>query len=118
MINGTLIEIMDYINGCFSLRCNSVLCNFYVNGDDYVDWHADDEDDIVPGSAIVSLSLGCERLFQMRRKRSHERPIDFILRQGSLFSMQGHTQQHFLHRVPPDGSSLPRLNLTFRHMRV
>src|SRR5690606_21943312 len=51
-------------------RFNSVLLNYYRNGQDSVDWHADDEPELGNDPIIASLTLGTERLFQLRHKQN------------------------------------------------
>lgn len=95
---------------------NSVLLNLYRHGRDSVSWHADDEAGLGREPLIASLSLGAERKFQFRHRRTKER-IDVMLPHGSCLLMGGATQHHWLHQIPktarPTG---PRINLTFRRM--
>lgn len=97
-------------------RCpyNAVLCNLYRGGSDSVGLHADDEPEM--GPVIASVSLGAERLFRLRRK---DGSIAFSerLSHGSLLIMAGHTQENFKHELPKQpGITQPRLNLTFRRI--
>ncbi|MFY0538793.1 alpha-ketoglutarate-dependent dioxygenase AlkB family protein [Nannocystis pusilla] len=71
---------------------NYALVNLYRTGDDYIGWHADKVSDLVPGSAIASLSLGAVRPFQLRHKSSGELH-EVLLASGSLLVMRG-TCQH------------------------
>ena len=47
---------------------NSVLCNYYENAKDGVQWHSDDEYSLGTHPVIASLSLGATRKFQIRKK--------------------------------------------------
>jgi alkylated DNA repair dioxygenase AlkB len=47
---------------------NVVLMNWYTSGNHHVSWHADNEEDLVDGAAIASLSLGETRCFQLRHR--------------------------------------------------
>jgi alkylated DNA repair dioxygenase AlkB len=73
-------------------RCpyNAVLCNLYRDGNDSVGLHADNEPEM--GPVIASVSLGAERLFRLRRKGG---AIAFSERlcSGTLLIMAGHTQE-------------------------
>ena len=97
---------------------NSVLINFYRNGQDSVAWHADDEAELGDSPVIASVSLGAERIFELKQK--HQTPAkkyQLLLRHGSLLIMSGLMQQHWLHQLPKiKGLMEPRINLTFRNI--
>jgi len=77
-------------------------------------WHSDGERDLKPNGAIASLTLGAERKFSFKHKKSSE-TRSLILEHGSLLVMKNETQTHWLHRLPPTKAiSTPRINLTFR----
>jgi alkylated DNA repair dioxygenase AlkB len=97
-------------------RCpyNAVLCNLYRHGNDSVGLHADNEPEM--GPVIASVSLGAERLFRLKRNGG---TIAFSERlcSGSLLIMAGHTQENFKHDVPKEPAiTEPRINLTFRRI--
>lgn len=96
---------------------DAVFLNLYRDGNDCIGWHADDKNE-GKRSVIASLSLGCTRSFQLRRKDDHARRTDIELRHGDLLVMRGDTQDHWEHCVPRRAHvASPRLNLTFRQMR-
>jgi len=94
---------------------NAVLCNLYRDGNDSVGLHADNEPEM--GPVIASVSLGSERLFRLRGKGGtvvYSQPLSH----GSLLIMAGRTQKDFKHQVPKEpGVTQPRINLTFRHIQ-
>jgi alkylated DNA repair dioxygenase AlkB len=95
-------------------RYNSVLLNYYRNGQDSMGMHSDDEPELGPNPVIASLSFGATRRFVFRHKSKSLRHA-FDLSDGSILLMRGSTQQHWLHGInkttKPTG---PRINLTFR----
>lgn len=97
---------------------NSVLINYYRNGDDSVAWHADDEAELGDTPLIASVSLGAQRIFELKQK--HQLPakkFQLALRHGSLLIMGGTMQQDWLHQLPKvKGLQEPRINLTFRNI--
>lgn len=99
-------------------RFNSVLLNYYRDGRDSVDWHADDEPELGPDPVIASLSFGTERLFQLRHQQDRKQPRrDCLLPHGSMLLMGAGMQAHWKHRVPKQpGLGGPRINLTFRQV--
>ncbi len=93
---------------------NSCLLNLYHDGSEGMAWHSDDEKSLGPNTVIASISLGATRKFAFKHKRSKE-THSLILEHGSLLVMQGATQTHWLHRLPPTTTvSQARVNLTFR----
>ena len=93
---------------------NSCLLNLYHDGSEGMAWHSDGEPDLLKNGAIASLTLGAERKFSFKHKKTKER-IDIWLEHGSLLIMKGTTQKNWLHRLPPTTKiKTPRINLTFR----
>jgi alkylated DNA repair dioxygenase AlkB len=113
-----LIEIRERVSRAVDGEFNSVLLNFYRDGQDSVAWHADDEPELGRAPLIASLSLGATRVFQMKHKARTDLPrVDIELEHGSLLAMAGECQRCWLHRVPKRRGRHapgPRLNLTFR----
>jgi alkylated DNA repair dioxygenase AlkB len=95
---------------------NAVLANFYRTGRDSVGWHSDHEAGLGNRPTIASLSLGGERRFQLRHRKTKQ-TITLGLRTGHWLIMRGETQRFWLHQVPKTAAAVdPRLNLTFRRM--
>jgi len=98
-------------------KFNSVLLNFYRNGDDKVSWHADDEKSLGEVVNIASISVGAERDFQFKSKHNPDDKKDINLTHGSLLIMHNPIQEHWLHQIPVRKKiSEPRINLTFRYI--
>lgn len=102
-------------------RFNSVLANFYRDGNDSVAYHADDEGELGDQPVIASLSLGGTRRFLLKPKDGYATAhpgCALDLANGDLLIMAGDTQTNWLHSVPktrkPCGS---RMNLTFRQIK-
>ena len=113
-----LLALKTIVEAHCATRFNSCLLNLYHDGSEGMAWHSDDEKSLVRNGAIASLSLGAARHFAFKHKRTQER-ISLLLESGSLLVMQGTTQTHWLHRLPPTTQvHTPRVNLTFRTMAV
>ena len=109
------------IEAACDARFNSVLANFYRDGNDSMGWHSDDEPELGAQPVIASLSLGAERGFRLRRRLPRgvrAAPADSCrlrLPHGSLLRMAGGTQRLYRHDVPKDRAvRSARINLTFR----
>ena len=111
-------NIRQRVETLAAIKFNSVLINYYRNGQDSVAWHADDEPELGPDPLIASVSFGAERPFQLKRKRPAQAgKFQLTLRNGSILVMRGGLQENWLHQVPKvkDVNS-PRINLTFRNI--
>eukprot|EP00747_Dinoflagellata_sp_TGD_P167256 gnl/TRDRNA2_/TRDRNA2_191331_c0_seq1.p1 gnl/TRDRNA2_/TRDRNA2_191331_c0~~gnl/TRDRNA2_/TRDRNA2_191331_c0_seq1.p1 ORF type:complete len:474 (+),score=64.73 gnl/TRDRNA2_/TRDRNA2_191331_c0_seq1:132-1424(+) len=101
--------------------------NRYSDGSEAVAWHADDErlfQGKVQDCRVISLSLGQERQFEVRRLSDddsatgvprEEQVTRLRLADGDLCTMEGLTQKYYEHRVPKAARSLRlRVNFTWR----
>ena len=111
-----LLEIKELVERLSGESFNSCLLNLYHDGNEGLGWHSDDEDTIVPHSAIASVSFGAERRFEFRHRTTKDKG-SLILEHGSLLVMYDETQVHWQHSLPKSKRvTLPRVNLTFRRM--
>lgn len=112
----TLIEIKQRCEEISQAKFNSVLLNYYRDGNDSMGWHQDNERELGEHPIIASVSFGAARRFQFRRKKRKDLPATSIdLAHGSLLLMQGSTQQFWKHQLPKTAHKIgARINLTFR----
>ena len=109
-----LLEIKNIVENNESTEFNSCLLNFYHDGDDGMGWHSDNEKELIKNGVIASISLGAERKFSFRHKKTKEK-IDMMLRNGSLLVMKEQIQTHWMHQLPRSKKiKEQRINLTFR----
>jgi alkylated DNA repair dioxygenase AlkB len=109
-----LTEIKARAEAVADATFNAVLLNLYRTSSDSMGWHSDDERDMSP--IIASVSLGAARTFQLRRKTPPADTVSLRLTAGSLLVMSGSTQRQWQHRVPKEPAEGERINLTFRHV--
>ena len=96
---------------------NSMLGNYYRNGNDYMGWHSDDESSLGDQPVVASFSFGVERPFVLRRRDNHQHKHQIILNSGSLLLMRGQLQHYWQHALPKRRRiTEPRINLTFRYV--
>ena len=104
--------------GVNNLEFNSCNVNYYHDGSEYVDWHADDEPlfgNSYSKIPILSLSVGQSRQFLVRNNLTRKvTPI--MLHNGDLLYMGGYVQSTHQHMLPPAAGSGPRLNFTWRRI--
>ncbi|KAH7921691.1 hypothetical protein BV22DRAFT_1038344 [Leucogyrophana mollusca] len=114
-------------------RVNHVLIQHYRTGADYISEHSDKTIDVVPGSKIINVSLGAQRVMTLRTKRDavpqsgDPRPAQKIpLPHNSMFVMGLETNTKWLHGINHDNRPMHlksaeeqfadghRISLTFR----
>ena len=111
-----LRELQARLAERLNLSFNSVLLNYYRNGQDSMGWHSDDEPELGPEPVIASISLGVTRRFRLQHKKTKQ-SYGLDLEHGSLLLMSGPTQRHWRHQIPKTKTVVGvRLNLTFRQI--
>lgn len=114
--SATIERLRTRVESTSGTSYNGVLVNLYRTGQDHMGWHADDEKSLGPNPVIASLSLGAERRFDFRHRRTGE-TVTTVLPHGSLLVMCGATQRCWKHRIPKSSRVTdPRVNLTFRRL--
>jgi len=125
-LTSCLQEMLDMIHLVTGERPNFCLINFY-GPDAQLSYHSDDEDDMVKGSTVASVSLGTVRRFKLRDKEIAKHKLPFIeghnmwtlmLGHGSLLTMEGACQSVLEHSIPPMKCEGLRINCTFRRMKM
>lgn len=111
----TLMYLKNEIEELTQLRFTTVLLNLYRNEKDSNGWHSDNEKELGRNPSIASLSLGEERLFQLKHVENKEAKQNIILSNGSLLVMKEGSQIHYKHQLPKATTpKKSRINLTFR----
>lgn len=111
-----LLSLREKIQKTVNHPFNSVLLNYYRDGQDSMGWHADNEKELGRNPIIASLNLGASRPFQLRHNTSDDQQ-EIMLKHGSLLIMGGILQHHWKHQIPKRKKiQEPRINLTFRQI--
>lgn len=112
-----LLGLRKIVEEITEAKYNSCLLNLYHDGEEGLGWHSDNEDTLVNNGTIASLSLGAERKFVFKHRKTKE-SVPILLEHGSLLAMKGETQKHWAHSLPKTVKvTEPRISLTFRMMR-
>ena len=110
-----LSSIQAMVESKLGVQFNHVMLNKYDSGDVYIGLHADSLENRV----IAAVSLGVERTFIMRHRtlKGENGLRKWKLGNGSLFVMQGETQQFWKHEIPKEPKIKEgRISLTFRQL--
>jgi len=109
-----LLAVRLRVEDAAGTSLNSLLLNFYRDGQDSIGYHTDAEPELGTNPVIASISLGAVRQFVMKHIETGEK-MKYDLAHGSLLIMAGTCQHHWLHGVPKTKAVVrPRINLTFR----
>jgi alkylated DNA repair dioxygenase AlkB len=110
-----LLMIKELVEPLAGSRFNSVLLNYYRDGNDSVAWHSDKESILGKRPVIASVSFGQVRSFDIRNKLDHKEHYSVRLEHGSFMLMKAGLQEAFEHRIAKSARPMkPRVNLTFR----
>ena len=111
-----LLMIKEKISQQADLEFNSVLVNYYRDGQDSMGWHADDEKELGKNPTIAALSFGGERDLVFKNILSKE-TLAIPQLSGALIIIDGQTQQYWQHSIKKTKKFIsPRINLTFRNI--
>jgi alkylated DNA repair dioxygenase AlkB len=109
-----LFILINKINTQFNTSFNGILVNKYVDGNDYIGAHSDDESYLDIGG-VVAISYGAIRTFRIRNKKDKKKIMDIPTDSNSIFHMGGHFQKEFTHEIPIEKKIKDtRYSLTFR----
>jgi alkylated DNA repair dioxygenase AlkB len=110
-----LLLLKAKVEAVAGIKFNSVLLNYYRDGNDSVAWHSDRESVLGKNPIIASLSFGQVRSFDIRNKADHKAHYSVKLEHGSFLLMKAGLQEHWEHRIAKSIKPMKaRVNLTFR----
>ena len=120
-----LSELLSVTNKLLGTDYNGILVNEYMNGEDYISDHRDDEDSLVQSHAVFSISLGAERKFRLKvwdetKNQPHPHKThpfkDFVTKSCHGLMMTGSDFQRLLsHGIPKEKNVKDRrISFTFR----
>jgi len=115
-----LAALREFLQRHLALPFNSVLLNYYRDGDDSMGAHSDDEPELGPRPQIAMISLGARRRFALTPRRpGAAEPWRCELADGSLLLMAGDCQRHWRHALPKTRRAVGgRISLTYRQVGV
>ncbi len=113
-----LKKIKDQLEQDLETKFNSVLINYYRDGQDHMSFHSDNEKELGNNPTIASLSFGVTRKFHLKHRFDSSIPNKIIeLKSKSLLVMKNELQHFWLHKISKSTKvSGPRLNLTYRYI--
>ena len=110
----SISELLDIVNNELGAQFNGILVNKYMDGNDYISAHSDDETgiDLI---GVISISYGAERIFRIRKKDTKHIVYDELTTHCSILHMGGNFQKLYTHEIPIQKKiKEPRISFTFR----
>ncbi|KAL7439952.1 hypothetical protein ACHAXM_012137 [Skeletonema potamos] len=86
----------------YDQKMNHCVSNLYRDGADRIDHHSDKDLDLNRNGVIVSVSLGCTRVMELRDRKSPGDVARIELPEGSMFVLGPYTNERFTHAVLPE----------------
>lgn len=110
-----LIQLLQWVCQHSGQIYKQMLINWYQDGHHYIGYHSDDENQLVPNSAIYSFSFGQTRDFCIKSKHDSDFHQTIPLQNNSLIIMGGEMQKYYKHSIPKRlRVTGKRINVTFR----
>jgi hypothetical protein len=98
---------------------NHCVTNLYQSGADFIAHHSDKDLDLNRSGVIVSVSLGDERILELKRRAPPQDVTRIPLPHGSMLVLGPYTNRQFTHSiVPKEGSTKVRISLTLREVKT
>ena len=112
----SLVRLLEMVNTKYSADFNGILINEYIDGNDSIGAHSDDEIGLSKNAGIVAISYGSTRKFRIRNKATKKIVKDIYMKHGDILQMKGNFQKEFTHEIPVEKKvTESRISFTFRY---
>ena len=113
-LSTSLSDLIVAINKMLGTQFNGILVNKYLDGNDYIGAHSDDETGL-DGLGVVAISYGSERIFRIRNKNDKTIVCDESTTHCGILHMGGNFQKLYTHEIPAQKKiKESRISFTFR----
>jgi alkylated DNA repair dioxygenase AlkB len=113
-LSTSLSDLIVAINNMLGTQFNGILVNKYLDGNDYIGAHSDDETGL-DGIGVVAISYGAERIFRIRNKNDKTIICDEPTTHCGILHMGGNFQKLYTHEIPMQKKiKESRISFTFR----
>lgn len=117
-LSENLSILLNKINNMFGAKFNGILVNKYLNGNDYIGAHSDDETSL-DKCGVVCISYGAVRKFRIKNKITKKTVVDIPTISNNILHMGGDFQKEFTHEIPIEKKIKEvRYSFTFRKHNV
>jgi alkylated DNA repair dioxygenase AlkB len=117
-LTNNMSELLEIVNNIIGAQFNGILVNKYMDGNDYIGAHSDDETGL-DCVGVISISYGAERIFRIREKKTKQHVCDELTSHCSILHMGGNFQKLYTHEIPIQKKiKEPRISFTFRKHNI
>lgn len=109
-----LERLCSLIEQQLGFRPNNCLINYYPDGSSSMGFHSDAKEQMVEGTGVAIVSLGCARPIVYRHKQDRSLEFSYLLGSGSMLYMSDEVQTQWLHAIPKAPDAGERISLSFR----
>jgi alkylated DNA repair dioxygenase AlkB len=115
-VSPELAPLHAWIHEQIDPRLNGLLLNWYdAEHGHYIGKHRDSTINMIEGAPILTISLGSERVFRLRRWKSNEAPHDIPTGNGTVIVMPYDVNLAWTHEVPHNAKANGRrISITAR----
>lgn len=109
-----LVELIETVNEMTKNNFNGILINYYIDGNNYIGAHSDNELEL-GNNGVISISYGSTRKFRIRDKKTKTVFKDIVIEDCDMIHMGGKFQKEFTHEIPVERRiKESRYSFTFR----
>jgi alkylated DNA repair dioxygenase AlkB len=110
-----MTELLSIVNKMMGAQFNGILVNKYMDGNDYISAHSDDEGSLDQKAGVAFISYGTERIFRIRNKVDKKIVFNESTTHCSIMHMGGEFQNLYTHEIPIQKKiKTARISFTFR----
>ena len=114
-LSKSMTELLSIVNKMMGAQFNGILVNKYMDGNDYISAHSDDEGSLDQKAGVVFISYGTERIFRIRNKDDKKIVFNESTTHCSIMHMGGEFQKLYTHEIPIQKKiKTARISFTFR----
>ena len=110
----SLVQLLKIMNERFNADFNGILINKYIDGNNYISAHSDNETEL-DQIGVLAISVGAVRKFRIRNIHTKEIVADVPTQTCHIIHMGGEFQNEFTHEIPVEKKVKDaRYSFTFR----
>ena len=110
----SLVQLLKIMNERFNADFNGILINKYIDGNNYISAHSDNETEL-DQIGVLAISVGAVRKFRIRNINTKEIVADVPTQTCHIIHMGGEFQNEFTHEIPVEKKEKgARYSFTFR----
>lgn len=116
-LSNTVKIIQNKVKEIYGLYFDSVLINFYENGNVGMNYHSDETYNEWSEESVI-VSFGDERKVIFRCINDYEQKVEYICKNGDLIFMKEGCQSKYQHKVCKNKLAKKRISLVFKRSLV